>query len=373
MTTKHYTYIGMAQQMTEIKDNSVDLIITSPPYPMIEMWDQILGNQNVEITKALEENDGMRAFELMHRELDYVWQESFRVLKEGGIICINIGDATRTINGNFALYSNHARILNSLVNLGFVNLPNIIWRKQTNAPNKFMGSGMLPCGAYVTLEHEWILVFRKGEKRAFKSLQEKELRRESAYFWEERNSWFSDLWDLKGVKQKISFSTTRDRSAAYPLIIPYRLINMYSVKGDVVLDPFIGTGTTTVAAILSERNSIGYDIDNEFQEIIDRRINSLNISDLNRMIDERIQSHLEFAEERKKNPEKTFKHYNSDLEINVVTSQETGLNLSYIDDIEKDSDFFKVSYTPIQGKKIEKISCKSTKGSGPNIFRELYP
>lgn len=301
MTTKHYTYIGMAQQMTEIKDNSVDLIVTSPPYPMIEMWDQILGNQNVEITKALEENDGMRAFELMHRELDYVWQESFRVLKEGGIICINIGDATRTINGNFALYSNHARILNSLVSLGFVNLPNIIWRKQTNAPNKFMGSGMLPCGAYVTLEHEWILVFRKGEKRAFKSLQEKELRRESAYFWEERNSWFSDLWDLKGVKQKISFSTTRDRSAAYPLVIPYRLINMYSVKGDVVLDPFIGTGTTTVAAILSERNSIGYDIDNEFQEIIDRRINSLNISDLNRMIDERIQSHLEFAEERKKN------------------------------------------------------------------------
>lgn len=372
MVTKHYTYIGMAQRMTEIPDNSVDLIVTSPPYPMIEMWDEILGNQNADITKALEENEAMRAFELMHKELDSVWQESYRVLKEGALICINIGDATRTINGNFALYSNHARILSSMISLGFVNLPNIIWRKQTNAPNKFMGSGMLPCGAYVTLEHEWILVFRKGEKRVFKSLEEKGLRRESSYFWEERNSWFSDLWDLKGVKQKISFSTTRDRSAAYPLVIPYRLINMYSVKGDVILDPFVGTGTTTIAAILSERNSIGYDIDSEFKEILNRRISSLNIGELNQIIYDRIQAHFEFVEERKKNPKKAFKHFNSDLEINVVTSQETELNLSYIEDIEKDSDFFKVSYSPIQVKKMEKVYCKSTKGSGPNIVRDVY-
>src|SRR5690606_1592163 len=141
----------------------------------------------------------------------------------------------------------------AFIRLGFANMPNILWRKQTNAPNKFMGSGMLPAGAYVTLEHEWILVFRKAGKRTFRSEAEKKLRRESAFFWEERNTWFSDLWDLKGVKQKITNSGSRDRSAAYPFELPYRLINMYSVKGDIVLDPFLGTGTTALAAMATER------------------------------------------------------------------------------------------------------------------------
>lgn len=74
---------------------------------------------------------------------------------------------------NFQLYPNHARIINAFHALGVSNLPNILWRKQTNAPNKFMGSGMLPAGAYVTLEHEWILIFRKGGKRIFKSPENK--------------------------------------------------------------------------------------------------------------------------------------------------------------------------------------------------------
>ena len=87
--------------------------------------------------------------------------------------------------------------------LGFINLPNILWHKTTNAPNKFMGSGMLPCGAYVTLEHEWILIFRKGGKRVYKKTEEKEIRRDSSFFWEERNIWFSDIWEIKGVKQPL--------------------------------------------------------------------------------------------------------------------------------------------------------------------------
>lgn len=126
----------------------------------------------------------------MHQELDKVWKESFRVIKPGGFLCINIGDATRTINGKFTLYNNHSRITKACIDFGFVGLPNIIWRKQTNAPNKFMGSGMLPCGAYVTLEHEWILIFRKGDKRIFKSANEKLVRMKSSFFWEERNVWF---------------------------------------------------------------------------------------------------------------------------------------------------------------------------------------
>ena len=149
METKHTIYTGAAQQMNKVADNSVELVVTSPPYPMIEMWDNIFGAQNPDTVVALQENRADVAFELMHAELDRVWDEVARVLVPGGIACINIGDATRTINGNFALYSNHSRIISHFISHGFVNLPNIIWRKQTNAPNKFMGSGMLPAGAYV--------------------------------------------------------------------------------------------------------------------------------------------------------------------------------------------------------------------------------
>jgi len=147
--------------------------VTSPPYPMIEMWDDMFSQQSSTVKKKLEQSDGIGAYELMHQILDATWQEAYRVLKSGGFACINIGDATRTINGNFILYTNHARILKYTQELGFSSLPCILWRKQTNAPNKFMGSGMLPAGAYVTLEHEYILILRKGPKREFRKEKNK--------------------------------------------------------------------------------------------------------------------------------------------------------------------------------------------------------
>lgn len=157
--------------MSGIEDASVDLVVTSPPYPMIEMWDAMFAEQDASIDVTLIENQPEQAFERMHRLLDSVWQECFRVMRPAGILCINIGDATRTIAKEFRLYSNHSRILQSCLSLGLRNLPNIIWRKQTNAPNKFMGSGMLPAGAYVTLEHEYILIFRKEGKRLFNNVE----------------------------------------------------------------------------------------------------------------------------------------------------------------------------------------------------------
>lgn len=159
--------------MKELPAESVDLIVTSPPYPMIEMWDEIFSDLNPLISEALNKLAGMQAYALMHQELDSVWDEVYRVLKEGRFVCINIGDATRTINGDFQLYTNHSRINNYLQQLGFSSLPAILWRKQANAPNKFMGSGMLPAGAYVTLEHEYILIARKGSKREFNKADEK--------------------------------------------------------------------------------------------------------------------------------------------------------------------------------------------------------
>lgn len=347
--TKHSVIIGEAQRMNDIKDNSINLVVTSPPYPMIEMWDEIMSKQNSAIKNALDNNKGDLAFELMHQELDKVWKEIDRVLISGGFACINIGDATRTMNGDFALYPNHSRIISSFLSLKFSNLPNILWRKQTNAPNKFMGSGMLPAGAYVTLEHEWILIFRKGAKRIVDTKDEKLLRKKSAFFWEERNIWFSDIWDLKGVRQKIDSSETRQRSAAYPFEIPYRLINMYSLKGDTVLDPFLGTGTTILAAIASERNSIGVEIDHNFQPVIMESISNTSPDELNQYIQTRIDRHKSFVSERILDPKKDdIKHFNENLKLPVITSQETDIRISLVDEIQSNlKDEFHVTYNEL--------------------------
>lgn len=343
MYTTHRINIGNSNNMKFIDDDSIDLVVTSPPYPMITMWDEGFISQDGNIAFLLEGNPD-EAFELMHKQLDQVWTECHRVLKDGGFLCINIGDATRTINGSFKLYNNHSRILQACTKLGFVSLPDIIWRKQTNAPNKFMGSGMLPCGAYVTLEHEWILIFRKGEKRKYKTAEEKLARMRSSFFWEERNVWFSDVWDVKGIKQKITKSATRDRSAAFPFEIPFRLINMFSQKDDIVLDPFIGTGTTAKAAIVTGRNSIGYEIDPNFSPIIRQGIKDMSVVDCNNFIKQRFDNHVAFVRERIKQG-KEVKHYNKPLHTPVMTSQEEELAFNYIKSISADEDgVFTVEY-----------------------------
>ncbi|MBI5127289.1 site-specific DNA-methyltransferase [Candidatus Roizmanbacteria bacterium] len=328
--------------MDYLKSNSVDLVVTSPPYPMISMWDKMFNKQNKMMEKKLEQNDGKSAFQLMHKELDKVWSELYRVLKPGAIACINIGDATRTLNSNFQLYPNHSRIINYCFGIGFEILPAIIWRKQTNAPNKFMGSGMLPVGAYVTLEHEYILIFRKNSKRLFKTKDQKLNRRESSFFWEERNLWFSDIWfDIKGTNQKLLDKETRKRSAAFPFELVYRLINMYSVKGDTILDPFLGTGTTSLAAMVSERNSVGIEIEKDFSNIINKTFNNvINIS--NKAIDKRIKEHEEFLNKRKG---KEFKHRNKKYGFSVVSNPEEEIVLNKIAQIEKlKNNIYEVSY-----------------------------
>lgn len=329
---KHTVYFKAAQNMSQLKNESVDIVVTSPPYPMIEMWDDIMANQNPEIKTALDDKMPREAFELMHLELDKVWSECWRVLKNGSFLCINIGDATRTIDGEFALYNNNTRIIQACEKLGFINLPNILWRKTTNAPNKFMGSGMLPCGAYVTLEHEWILIFRKGSKRAYKKADEKNVRRDSSFFWEERNVWFSDVWEIKGVKQTIDNAPSRDRNASYPLELPYRLINMYSQKGDVVLDPFMGLGTTAIAAILTERNSVGFEIDHLLKPLLKDILGTVSVVKANALINERYKKHLSFVDERIK-MKKEVKYDNVHLDCKVMTGQETDMNFHYLKEV----------------------------------------
>jgi len=324
--TKHRVVWADASRMTAVASNSIDLVVTSPPYPMIAMWDDIFGKQNRNIHKALKRNKGMVAFEAMHLLLDNVWKEVWRILKPGRFACINIGDATRTIGDHFALYPNHARILSALTRLGFTPLPDILWRKQTNAPNKFMGSGMLPAGAYVTLEHEYILIARKGGKREFTQPAEKQGRRESAYFWEERNTWFSDVWfDIKGSRQALTDPALRKRSAAFPFEIPYRLINMYSAKGDTVLDPFLGTGTTSWAAMAACRNSIGIEMDRHFKPTVFADPAAVRVA-ANARIDQRLKDHRAFVEERQ-DKGYHFKHMNTHYNFPVMTAQEKSLRL----------------------------------------------
>ncbi len=334
METAHKVLFGNANKM-EIEDESVDLVVTSPPYPMIEMWDEQFSKMDAKIKRALSNKKGKIAFELMHQQLDAVWQELYRVLKDGGIACINVGDATRKVGRNFQLYSNHSRIVNAFLDVGFSNMPNILWRKQTNAPNKFMGSGMMPPSAYVTLEHEYILIFRKGGKRNFSS-SEKSLRRESAYFWEERNKWFSDLWQFKGVLQELGNKNLRDRSAAFPFELPYRLINMFSIKGDMVLDPFLGTGTTMLAAICAARNSIGYEIEQEFNQSIFSMLNEGNINLLNDRIRKRILDHKKFVKDRfVEKGDDAFSYMNNHYDFPVITKQEKPLLINFLKSIEQ--------------------------------------
>src|SRR5690606_35942676 len=249
----------------------------------------------------------------------------------------------------FALYPNHSAVIGAFRELGMVNLPNIIWRKQTNAPNKFMGAGMLPAGAYVTLEHEWILIFRKEGKREFKTSEEKLKRRESAFFWEERNMWFSDLWDLKGTRQVLQKNSSRLRSAAYPYELAYRLINMFSLKNDLVLDPFLGTGTTMLASITSQRNSIGYEIDPEFKGMVEDLVLRTPAVYHYEIIENRVNSHKEFIKKRKEQKgEQAFKYTNNYLNLPVLTGQETDIKFSILKEISKDEKGYKAVYSPFE-------------------------
>jgi DNA modification methylase len=231
------------------------------------------------------------------------------------------------------MYSNHSKIIQKFMDMGFQVFPEILWRKPSNKPNKFLGSGMLPPNAYVSQEHEYILIFRKGGNRHF-SKKDNEVRYRSSYFWEERNKWFSDVWtDLQGIKQNLIDNKVRKRSGAYPFELTFRLINMFSVQGDVVLDPFLGTGTTTLGAIASARNSVGYEIEDKFKPSIEQTIENA-IPFMNSYIQNRMTSHRDFVLYRKEKG-KEFKYKGRYGE--VITSQEEQMIIYNIRDLKKEN------------------------------------
>jgi len=348
METTHHLHAADARDLSAIGDDAVDLVVTSPPYPMVEMWDDLFAELSPAAGEQLDAGNGGAAFEAMHGVLDAVWDELARVLRPGGIVCINVGDATRTVDGRFQVYPNHARIVEAFDRRGFEPLPDVLWHKPTNSAAKFMGSGMLPPNAYVTLEHEYVLVFRNGERRAFEPGEQR--RYESAYFWEERNRWFTDVWtDVRGRLQALPDDDLRDRAGAFPFEIPYRLCNMYSVYGDTVLDPFWGTGTTSIAAAVAGRNSIGYELDATFLDRFDGRVSA--VPDLSReVVDRRLDDHRAFVQQRRADGE-GFDYEAAHYDFPVTTSQERDLRLYVASDVERTDERrgYRVSYEPATG------------------------
>ena len=288
MHTEHKIILGNSQQMPELQDGSVQLTVTSPPYPMIKMWDILFAKADQKIAELWlkleadgKEETVTQIYDAMHGYLGKVWQETYRVLCDGGIACINIGDATRSINGKFKLYPNHSRITELCEKIGFTTLPYILWKKPTTKPTykgkgAFLGSGFLPPNAYVTLDCEFILIFRKGSLRKFPPHDQ--TRYDSAFTKPQRDEWFSQIWTLKGTRQ--TASQLERRTAAYPDEIADRLIKMFSVKGDTVLDPFLGSGTTAKAAIQNERNSVGYETDQNLLSILTKKTGNNDNKDI---------------------------------------------------------------------------------------------
>ncbi len=261
----HRVILGDSRRMEELQDESVHLVVTSPPYPMVAIWDEFF--TEVEAHR----------YDQMHSYLDQVWAEVERVLVPGGLACINIGDATRTRDEIFRLYPNHSRVIESFERLGLVTLPYILWKKPTTKPHykgkgAFLGSGFLPPNAYVTLDMEYILIFRKGELRHFEPKDPE--RYNSRFTKAERDKWFSQVWTVTGARQAVD--GFERRVAAFPEEIPQRLIRMFSVAGDIVLDPFLGTGTTLKVAMELGRRFVGYEKMDDLLPVIRRRIGELS-------------------------------------------------------------------------------------------------
>jgi modification methylase len=247
--------------MVEVPDESVHLVVTSPPYPMVAIWDDMFKEASAP------------SYDAMHEYLNQTWAEVERVLVKGGMACVNIGDATRTRDGVFHLYPNHSRIIENFERLGFVTLPYVLWKKPTTKPHykgkgAFLGSGFLPPNAYVTLDMEYILIFRKGPPRTF---QPKDPQRyKSKFTKKERDEWFSQVWNVPGVRQNVD--GLERRVAAFPEEIPRRCISMFSILGDVVMDPFLGSGTSLRVAMSLGRKFVGYDRQKTMLEVIRKKI-----------------------------------------------------------------------------------------------------
>jgi len=256
MQTSHKIIIGDSRVMREIQDESVHLIITSPPYWQLKDYGK---------TEQIGFND---TYEDYINNLNLVWNECHRILHKGCRLCINIGDqfARAVYYGRYKIIPIRTEIIKFCEIVGFDYMGAIIWQKVTTCNTTggatIMGSFPYPRDGIIKLDYEFILIFKKyGESLKV----EKEIKEQSRLTIREWNQYFYGHWNFPGEKQS-------KHLAMFPEELPKRLIKMFSFVGDTVLDPFLGSGTTSLAAKNLDRNSVGYEINADFLPIIEEKL-----------------------------------------------------------------------------------------------------
>ncbi|MGQ9510294.1 MAG: DNA-methyltransferase [Thermodesulfobacteriota bacterium] len=233
-----------SEKMEELPDNSIHLMVTSPPYNVGKEYDENL---------TLNE----------YREfLKRVWSEVKRVLVPGGRACINLANL-----GRKPYIPLHAFIIEDMLDLGFLMRGEIIWNKASSgSPSTAWGSWLSAKNPTLRDIHEYILVFSKG------TFSRGNLRRKSTISKEEFLEFTKSVWTFAAEP-----ATRVGHPAPFPVELPYRLIQLYTFEGEVVLDPFIGSGQAAIAAIKTHRHYVGYDINEEYVKLAERRIKEFSL------------------------------------------------------------------------------------------------
>ncbi len=260
MKTNHKIINGDSRVMKELSDKSMHLVVTSPPYWQLKDYgslDQIGFNDS---------------YENYINNLNLVWKECFRVLDDGCRLCINIGDqfARSVYYGRYKIIPIRTEIIKFCETIGFDYMGAIIWQKATTMNTTggatIMGSFPFPRNGIIKLDYEFILIFKKIGNSPPVSKEIKEASKMSKDEW---NQYFVGHWNFGGAKQD-------KHLAMFPEELPKRLIKMFSFVGDNILDPFLGSGTTSLAAKNLNRNSFGYEINKEFLSLIENKLGIKN-------------------------------------------------------------------------------------------------
>ena len=258
--TEHKIIFGDSRSLNQIEDKSVQLIITSPPYWQLKDY-------------GAEEQIGFNdSYEEYINNLNLVWKECNRVLSDGCRLCINIGDqfARSVYYGRYKVIPIRTEIIRFCESLGMDYMGAIIWQKtttmNTSGGGAIMGSFPYPRNGILKMDYEFILLFKKLGNAPKPTQRQKE---QSALTKEEWGQYFSSHWNFNGVKQM---------GHMFPEELPKRLIKMFSFAGETVFDPFVGSGTTLLAAKNLGRNSIGYEINKDFEPIIREKLGADQLS-----------------------------------------------------------------------------------------------
>ena len=233
-----------SEKMTEIPDNSIHLMITSPPYNVTKEYDKDL------------------SFSEYLQMLEKVFTETYRVMVNGGRVCINVANLGRKPYIPLSDY-----ISKMMIRIGYNMRGEIIWNKASSAsPSCAWGSWQSASNPVLRDIHEYILIFSKGEFKRTRKKNEME-KKKNSILKDQFMEWTKSIWTMNAVSAK-----KIGHPAPFPEELPYRLIQLYSFKTDIILDPFMGSGTTAIAALKSDRFYVGYDNSIEYVKLAEKRI-----------------------------------------------------------------------------------------------------